>query len=525
MATISFRNGKFVGRCLFDERHIFRDHGFLWSAEKKYWYTINPETASQLRDFCDDSANNEIEKRIITITPWPGSVSAPPIEATPRHFQIDAVNFILARNRSYIAADPGSGKTIIAALAMYNLKGKALFICPPFAIHTMRAEFEKWCPGMIVKFVDPIYDFDADILIMKDNLLLDNHLTQALFDHFNQIENSIAFIDEAHRFKEAEALRTIGIFGGAKKRGQKQKEKIQVPVPSIEYPELTRAFKRVAALSGTPMPNRPIELFPITKALAWDAISFLTYFEYGIRWCKGFKSKFGWDFTGASNVDDLFNRLKKKFMLRIKKSDVLKEIPPVVEQIFILEADVTLNLAKQNVALLRMFDEEKPNFGLETDSLATYRRQCGEQKVIPVCKYLHEILLDTEDKILIFAVHTEVIRRLTERLHKYNPLVITGQTPVDQRHLIVKKFQEDPKHRVFIGNIQAAGTCFTLTKATRVIFAEFSYVPGENRQAIDRAVRIGQDQIVLAQYLVLKNSVDKSILEAVMRKTKNIEKL
>lgn len=524
MAEITFRKNKFVGRCLFDERHHFKGAGFLWFKEKKYWYTVNPKIAAQLRNFCDEDAIKEIEKQIITVTPWLGAVLGPPIEDKPRDFQIQAVRHILQRNRSYIAADPGSGKTIIAALTIWNIKGKALFICPPFAVLTMIGEFNKWCPGLVVKPIDEIEDFDADILILKDNKLIDYPLIKRLAEHFEQLENTILFIDEAHRFKAPEAKRTIGLFGGDKKRHLRVDRKAKnliIPVTS-----LTKAFTRVAALSGTPMPNRPMELFSITKALAWDAIDFMRYFEYGIKYCAGFCSDFGWDFSGASNVDELFHRLKENFMLRIRKQDVLKEIPPVVEKMLVLDTEFVANFQQENVRLLRMFDESKPHYGLGDDeALATYRRRCGELKVLPVCQYIYDIIKETDEKILIFAVHTEVIRRLTDKLEKYQPIVITGQTPTNKRHLMVKEFQDNPNKRIFIGNIQAAGTCFTLTKASRVLFAEFSYVPGENRQAIDRAVRIGQDQIVVAEYLVQKNSVDKSILEAVMRKTKNIEKL
>jgi len=121
---------------------------------------------------------------------------------------------------------------------------------------------------------------------------------------------------------------------------------------------------------------------------------------------------------------------------------------------------------------------------------------------------------------LIFAIHKEVIGILKDGLEKFKPLIITGDTGMSERAKRVAAFQAG-ESRVFIGNIQASGTGFTLTKATRVIFAEFSYVPAENLQAMDRAHRIGQHENVLVQYLVFKDSVDATVMQSILKKNKD----
>ncbi len=73
---------------------------------------------------------------------------------------------------------------------------------------------------------------------------------------------------------------------------------------------------------------------------------------------------------------------------------------------------------------------------------------------------------------------------------------------------------------MLIGNYLAMGIGFTLTKATRGLFVEFSWVPGENEQAGDRMHRIGQTGSVHIQYMVYKNSIDKKVIEALLRKRK-----
>ncbi len=96
--------------------------------------------------------------------------------------------------------------------------------------------------------------------------------------------------------------------------------------------------------------------------------------------------------------------------------------------------------------------------------------------------------------------------------------MITGDVLKAKRQPLVDEFQKNPKRRLLIGNIEACGLGFTLTKATRVLFVEFSWVDGQNGQASDRAHRIGQNQSVLVQYVVLKDSFDRQRMETLLRK-------
>jgi SWI/SNF-related matrix-associated actin-dependent regulator 1 of chromatin subfamily A len=145
--------------------------------------------------------------------------------------------------------------------------------------------------------------------------------------------------------------------------------------------------------------------------------------------------------------------------------------------------------------------------------LATYRRELGLLKVKPAIEQIEYILENTSENILVFAYHTDVIQSLVEALEDYSPAVITGQTPMTDRQLIVDGFQNSDT-RIFIGNYVAAGVGFTLTKATKVVFVEPSWVPAENQQAADRCHRIGQKNAVTVEYCVFENSLDISIMNA-----------
>lgn len=512
---VVFTKGKFVCKCSFEHRLLPKRAGFIWSNAEREWYTRECRVAAQLLDHCDEIAKKEISKSQIVVKPWTGGLSIPENEKL-LDFQKEAALFALSRNRSYLALDPGLGKTPIAAVIAKTLNDKypigIVYICPPFLTRNTENEFLKWAPGLPVERYTGGGSF-AQILIVPDSIInreqVQNDIRYSVEFRKDKNVNSLLIVDEAHRFKNGTAQRTKALFT-----------------------DIASQFDRIVYLSGTPMPNRPIELFPVLNHSAAKTIDHKNYFQYGMKYCDGFRDNYGWDFSGASNLDELREKIVGTFMLRFKKDEVLKELPPKIEDMVLLDHDLSPKLAKLDRDILKLYSPEdimegKIKLELETQELhlATYRRELGIAKIEPSLAYIKYLLEETDEALLVFAHHKEVIGGLFLGLARYNPVVITGKTPMDERHEIVKLFQNDSARRVFIGNIQAAGTGLTLTKANRVVFVEFSWVPADNEQASDRAHRIGQKDTVFVQYLVFKNSIDRMVLETVLRKRKVIEKI
>lgn len=521
---VEFLHPRFICRCTFDERALPKSHGFKWDDVNKQWYTLSPDVASRLEDYLDESAKTQINRFRIRVTPFTGSLAVPK-GLKLYDFQETTVRFCIERSRSYAALDPGLGKTPIAAVVLATLnelkQTAAIYICPPFLTRNTEAEFLKWAPQLKTVIYDH-YRKVAQCLIIPDSIITRTEVVKIINDFTNFCKEmeleTLLIVDEAHRFKNDTAQRTRALFGG-----------------NPPYKGFSQRFSRNLFLSGTPMPNRPIELFSVLSAAAPETIGYMTKFQYAKRYCGAYKNHFGWDYTGATNVDELSKKINGSFMLRYRKSEVLKELPPKTETIVLFDDDMSPRSSAMASKILNEFSpddlmEEKIRDILEKEEgellyLATYRRQLGLEKIPASVKYLKYILENTEEAILIFAIHKEVIARLEKELYEYDPLVITGDTAMKRRNDIVKIFQESEKHRVFIGNIQAAGTGFTLTKASRVIFPEFSWVPADNEQASDRAHRIGQKGNVLVEYLVYRNSVDKVVIETILAKKKVTEKI
>lgn len=497
--VVTFHNNRFECTCAFEERLVPKQNGFKWDTDRKKWYAVDVAVAARLRKHFDPVATNEIERTELKSKPWTGLLSYPK-GLTPYNFQLDAVRFALSRNRSYLGMDAGLGKTIVAAIMHDTLKEFTVYICPPFLVENTKEEFKKWSPRL-----------HENVLVVADSRVAKPATKKEILDVIawgrdKKVPVNL-IVDEAHRFKNSDAHRTRAVFG------------------------LTHLFSRVTFMSGTPMPNRPIELFPVLDRLAPETIDYMTKFQYGEKYCQLHQNQFGWDFTGASNVKDLAARVIGTFMLRMKKMDVLKELPPKIEEVVILSDDMPAKVGAVDHKLLKMYSPEdlmKHSLSIRINDgdplhLMTYRRELGLAKVPSAAKYIKGLLEDSDESILIFAIHKDTIAKLAEELHAFSPFVITGDTPMTKRHEYVKDFQGAPLRRVFIGNIQSCGTGFTLTKATRVVFVEYSWVPGDNSQASDRVHRIGQTEPVLCQYLVFKNSCDRAVLETLLSKQKTID--
>lgn len=490
MRVLSYiENIGFVWRSSFEDRHIARINGFRFSESLKLWYTKQIGIACRLREYADDIAKSKLNKVLLTYSPWAGRIPFPE-GLKPYDFQIDlAVPWALSRNRSYLGLDAGMGKTICAALILNALDNVAcIYICPPFLKLNVKEEFTKWKHPS----ASWVYEVLSDTSLHKLE-------TQKYIRDFtkNFKGNSILFVDEAHRFKNDNSRRSTSLFASV--------------IPH---------FEKVVYLSGTPMPNRPLELYTVLNNSAPETINFMNKFEYGKRYCAARKNQWGWDFSGASNVPELASKIKANFLLRLKAKDHLKSLSPTLEKLVFIGENLPHKVGKLEKGVLKNHSpEDLMKFEIGADlHIASYRRELGLAKAESAVEYLNYLLTETKESILVFAIHKDVIALLEDKLKEFKPFVITGAVKPEARQGIVKKFQADKSRRLMLLNIQAGGIGLNLQKASRVVFAEYSWVDAENEQAFKRADRIGQDKRVIVDYLVFRNSLDRTVMEIALKK-------
>jgi SNF2 family DNA or RNA helicase len=161
-------------------------------------------------------------------------------------------------------------------------------------------------------------------------------------------------------------------------------------------------------------------------------------------------------------------------------------------------------------------------------SLATLRRYTAMSKLPAIAEQIEEDLVTSQIlKLVVFAIHKICIRWLAEKLKKFNPVILSGDTPGHLRQAHIDKFQNDPACRVFLGNIAAAGTGVDGLQnvCDEAIFVEQDWVPSSNAQAIMRLCRIGQRNPVRARVYSLYGSVDERVQDVLTDKMRELARI
>jgi SWI/SNF-related matrix-associated actin-dependent regulator 1 of chromatin subfamily A len=417
-------------------------------------------------------------------------------------YQKAGVQFLDTHPSSLLADDPGLGKTI-QVCGFLNLRPEirlVLIVCPASVKYVWPRELARWLTdkSRTVAVAGVALDVSAEILVCNYDLLrkFDAVLKGRRYD--------LLVLDEAHYIKTPRAQRT---------RACKL---------------LGALAARKVLLTGTPIMNRPGELWSLLNFL--DAKSWGPFFPFAIRYCDAQRGQFGWDFTGASNLGELNERLRASgTMLRRRKVDVLPQLPRVTRQVVPLPVDMTpvLEELTERLAELMGFDPQAPPFEIDPvripfELIAAIRRETGTTKVQAALAFIAD---ETEglDKVVIYAHHHDVLEALHGTLSP--SVLVTGRTPLKARAQAIARFQEPGAPKYFIASIAAMGVGITLTAASRVIFVEQSWTPAEMEQAECRLHRIGQANAVLSQYLVVRDSIDEKILSAVVGKMRVIERV
>jgi len=532
MMRIVWRNERFEmeGEDTYAAREILKQHGFWWDREKKAWYLVAGARLSGLRGLLQCTISSEAYKHYQEAA----SIAQKAIEASRATdaeikipcppgceflpFQRAGIAYAINHKDTLFGDEMGLGKSI-EAVGVVNADPCArtiLIICPATLKLNWRNEWMKWdIKGLEVEIIKPDTKKFPDTSVV----ILNYELLPKWQKELRQHEWSVMIVDEVHYVKNPSTTRAQEIFG--RKRAV-NKEKPDGSIIKCEQLDPIPAKRRLF-LTGTPILNRPIELWPIIKALA-------PKFEkdkraFGMKYCAAHHNGFGWDFKGASNLDDLQLRLRSLFMVRRLKKDVLKELPPKRRQVLVLEAAGLEDLLEKEKQTYEQYKEfviegkfETPEFG----KMSEVRKAVAVAKIPFILDHIREVL-EEQDKIVVFVHHHEVVDALSAALGN-SAVHVDGRTKNEDRQAAVDRFQTDPTCKVFVGTIRAAGVGITLTAASTVIFGELSWTPSEMSQAEDRCHRIGQKDAVFVRHLVLENSLDERQSQLIIQKQEVIDR-
>ena len=317
----------------------------------------------------------------------------------------------------------------------------------------------------------------------------------------------------------------------------------------VIYDYLTKAnIPYVFLATGTPLTNTPMNLYNILKLIKADITS--DYEFYVKRYCDGktmykpgeFKKwsaiadrngltgdpKFEYikDHAqkmtipqGATNLDELRERIKHLYIRRLS-SDIPGMVNKMIDTRYY---DLTPTQKKEYDRLWDEYIKAQEENGDNTNE--EYRqlvegmlvRQYLANEMIENTKKLANDYLEDGEKVIIvcnFASEIEAFKKY------YGKKCVTydGKMTTKQKDKAESEFMNNPKIKVFIGQIEAAGVGLTLTESRVMIFNSYSWAEVSNRQMQDRIYRITQKRDALCIYQLFTDSISQDMFDKVMRK-------
>ena len=405
-----------------------------------------------------------------------------------RTFQKEGLSFLLANERTLLADEMGLGKTV-QALACLAATGDmpALLVVPPHLMRNWESETKRFlrvngqAPRVcVLKGLKPYAPPEAEVYIMHYLLLRG----------WKNVLPEMGF--RTVIFDEIQELRHAGT------------EKYSAASLVAERCE------RVIGLSGTPIYNRGAEIWNVVNILDFHCLG--DWESFTREWCDGY---------GNHIVRDpalLGEHLRREgLILRRTKREVLAELPPKRRLVQEIDADdrVYRELMRPVMEMLgslrALHPDAKERTLLEERISAGERQATGVAKAPFVAAFVRA-LLDSDEKVLLFAHHHAVMDVYKKELASYKPVFITGRESTEAKDTAVQRFMAGQTNLCVISLRSAAG--LNLQRATCVVFGELDWSPAVHTQAEDRAHRMGQKDSILCYYLVAPQGSDRDMQDA-----------
>lgn len=470
-----------------------------------------------------------------------------------KELQKEGVKFLLANKKCILADSMGCGKTTQSIVSAMASKSKKILIVTTASLKT------NWKRELM------LYNDETDIQILngsKDTITNKKYIiaNYDILSYYYEVPMETVYRTEiiSNSKGETEELR-YPVMIKSKTNGQmveKKKKTIRKDIikeclknsplflnefdcviideaqklsnnTSSRYIVLSDFLKRskpnyVFLLTGTPLTNKPINLYHILKLI--DAPICRDYRYYVNRYCdaRTFRLKSGKEITttnGATNLEELREKIKHLYIRRL-----LTEMTDMVDKHIITKYyDLSDKQTNEYRRLWQEYTEAQAEQGnYESEQ---YRqlvegmlvRQYLAKEMVSNTIELVDQLLEEDGKVIIACTFTDEIEAF-KKYYKDKAVVYDGKMLPKQKDKAENEFKNNPKVRVFIGQIIAAGVGLNLVVANKMVFNSYSWVAADNAQIEDRIYRLTQKKDVTCIYQLFNDSISQHMYETVMNK-------
>ena len=480
----------------------------------------------------------------------PRVTTLPGFNFTLKDFQAEGVAWLERQGGTGILADEqGTGKTVTIMAYIHKCnKLPALIVVPNSLKFNWRNEIIAMTGDRYrINIVGTSYSAkQAQIRALRhpnviysrrptagcDIYIINYEIVKLNIEALEALKFEYMAVDESHKIKNSSAQRSQAVtrlatgYQVGKHQGRSQLVHVSAGIPSVTM------------ASGTPLINRPIELWTSVNTVAPWVPEFSEFRKFAFRYTNAHHNGHGWDFTGCSNAPELNLLLTQHCMLRRLKADVLKELPSKVYRTIPLEFD-----RKEYDRVAAAFDGLDWKGGMEALVRLGGNPTTSDERIVAVQK-LREIAalakleasvewiqdrVDCGGKLVVFAHTRQVIDTISQGLqnlpeHQGNVGVIYGGVSNDQRADIVNRFQNDPSMKVVLIGIESGGFGLTLTAASEVVFLQLPWSPGAVSQCVDRVHRVGQlADSVNVFHLMAECTIEEDIASMIFHKGQTLD--
>ena len=441
-------------------------------------------------------------------------------------YQKATLDYLLSRGGGINGDQPGLGKTPTSIAYANEREFQRILVIVPASVRLQWGErIREWSTiprchvSVMLKVKDGIHPTAHYQVISYDAAR-----NPAIIRAISKYKWQLLICDEAHKMKNIDALTTRAILGNSRGEYQHGTEKMKA---------IAHYCQEHLALTGTLLLNRPSECYNLIRFFDHEAIDFMSEEKFKERYNRqaDMKTIEGKRFKleSTSLELELQNRLRVNVMARHEKKDVLKFMKPPRYAIVKCEADGAVRGALDAEGMLGLsIDEIQTTKDFEIlGHIAEARRLMGVALAPQIVDYAIDFLEGSDEKLAIFGWHLEVLSIFEEQLSRFGTVRIDGSKSPRAREKAVDDFVNRPNVRVFIGNIQAAGTGLDGLQqvCSRCYLAEPDWVPAQNEQAVSRLDRIGQENLVTAEIFVAPGSISEKILVKALEKMNVIHRV
>jgi SNF2 family DNA or RNA helicase len=411
-----------------------------------------------------------------------------------------------AEGRGILGDDMGLGKTpqATAYCEVTPDAKRILVVAPSSVLINWEREGERWAPS--IRWEAGLKGPHIKRLCKGEKperwaLIVSWAQVDRRYEELSQVGFDTVIADEAHYAKTLTAKRTQGLVA------------------------LAHRAERRLLLTGTPMRNRPAELWPLLHIL--NPKEFPTFTPFGERYCgaRNQRTRAGVvrTYVGARRLGEL-NEVTRPYLMRRLKSEVLTELPPKRRVVLpvVAHGSPVRNAFEALIARLRAAIVQGIEDNQVLGDLVRLRIQVGMEKVVAATQLIQSYH-HAQEPLVVFLTHRDVWRTLSNQLDKlgikHGSLI--GSTTIPNRQKLVDQFQAGQLPVLICSEAGKEG--ITLTKACNVLRVERWWTPGDEAQSEDRCWRFGQKRAVVITILHLQESLDDHVANILEEKQNRID--